>query len=180
MSAGLTERASRMLIVASTVGILSSGLGAQAPPSTPAASQTPEVAVPITSSDLNRIRQALDGSPAFKIDDSQLRYYVEILAKQRTFAEYVKGYDLKNGPTKGGNPMTHQEFLNLVTPREFYSSGGITAMETLQFALTNWLGQTLVKKAIEDLQNAKTEREVDDIRARINRELEALRPSGRN
>jgi hypothetical protein len=76
--------------------------------------------------------------------------------------------------------MTHQEFLNLVTPREFYSSGGITAMETLQFALTNWLGQTLVKKAIEDLQNAKTEREVDDIRARINRELEALRPSGRN
>lgn len=179
MTAGRTGRATRMVIVASAVVLLTAGPEAQTSPPTPAG-ETPAVSVPITSGDLNRIRQALDGSPAFKIDDSQLRYYVEILAKQRTFAEYVKGYDLKNGPTKGGNPMTHQEFLNLVTPREFYSSGGITAIETLQFALTNWLGQSLVKKAIEDLQNARTEREVDEIRARINRELEALRPSGRN
>jgi hypothetical protein len=71
--------------------------------------------------------------------------------------------------------MTHAEFLSLVTPKEFYSSGGITAWEQLQFAVTNWLGQSLVKKAIEDLQRAKDEREVDEIRARIERELSALR-----
>jgi hypothetical protein len=141
----------------------------------PRARATVGSGVPITNNDLARIRRALESGPALKIDDSQLRYYVQVLAKQRTFAEYVKGYDLKNGPTKGGNPMTHQEFLHMVTPREFYSSGGITAMEQLQFALTNWLGQTLVRKAIEDLQAAKSEREVDEIRDRIERELSGLR-----
>jgi len=66
----------------------------------------------------------------------------------------------------------------MVTPKEMNSSGGITAMETLQFAFTNWLGQSLVKKAIEDLRNAKSEREVQEIRDRIDRELAALRPPG--
>jgi hypothetical protein len=134
-----------------------------------------DAGVLITPGDLDRIRKALEASPSLKIDESQLRFYVQILAKQRSFADYVKGYDLMNGPTKGGNPMTHKEFLGLVTPREFYSSGGITAWEQLQFALTNYLGQAVVKKAIEDLQQAKDAREVDDIRDRIERELSALR-----
>jgi hypothetical protein len=54
---------------------------AQAPATTAPASQT---AVPITESDLERIRKALDSSPSLKIDDSQLRFYVQILAKERT------------------------------------------------------------------------------------------------
>jgi hypothetical protein len=148
---------------------------AQGPPPEAATPAQPEVVVPITNSDLARIRQALESGPAIKIDDSQLRYYVQVLAKQRTFAEYVKGYDLRNGPTKGGNPMTHQKFLQMVTPREFYSSGGITAWEQLQFAFTNWLGQTMVKRAIEELQSAKTQSEVDEIRERIDRELALIR-----
>lgn len=145
-------------------------------PAAPAARPADEVAVPITDSDLDRIRKALDSGPSIKIDDNQLRYYVEILAVKRSFAEYVKGYDLRNGPTKGGNPMTHQEFLTLVTPKELYSSsGGITGFEQLQWAVTNWLGQTLVKKAIEDLSNARSQKEIDEIRARIDRELAALK-----
>jgi hypothetical protein len=71
--------------------------------------------------------------------------------------------------------MTHNEFLAMVTPKELQSSVGITARETLEFALTNWLGQTLIKRAFEDLQKAKTEREIQDIRDRIERELSALR-----
>jgi hypothetical protein len=152
------------------------GAWAQGPPAEardPAS--PPQVVIPITDADLARVRRALESGPAIKIDDGQLRYYVQILAKQRTFAEYVKGYDLRNGPTKGGNPMTHAEFLQIVTPREFYSSGGITAMEQLQFAITNYLGQTLVRRAIEELQTAKSEKEVDEIRERIERELAALR-----
>jgi hypothetical protein len=64
----------------------------------------------------------------------------------------------------------------MVTPKEMNSSVGITAMETLQFAFTNWLGQSLVKKAIEDLRNAKSEHEIQEIRDRIDRELASLRP----
>jgi len=132
----------------------------------------------ISAADLGRIRKALATSPTLKLDDNQLRYYVRILAQRPNFLDFMKGYDFKNGPTRGGNPMTHQEFLAMVTPKEMNSSGGITAMETLQFAFTNWLGQSLVKKAVEDLKNAKSEREVQEIRDRIERELAALRPPG--
>jgi hypothetical protein len=132
----------------------------------------------VSPADLARIRKALETSPTLNLDENRLRYYVRILARQPNFMDFMKGYDFKNGPTRRGNPMTHQEFLSMVTPREMNSSGGITAMETLQFAFTNWLGQSLVKKAIEDLKNAKSEREVQDIRDRIDRELAALRPPG--
>jgi hypothetical protein len=143
----------------------------------PAIQGTPATPAPtVTMADLTRIKRALDASPTLKLDDNQLRYYVKILAKQTDFRDFMNGYDFINGPTRRGNPMTHSEFLNMVTPKEMNSSGGITAMETLQFAFTNWLGQSLVKKAIEDLRNAKSEHEIQEIRDRIDRELASLRP----
>jgi hypothetical protein len=122
----------------------------QPPPSqTESATSRATTATPIvTMADLTRIKHALDASPTIKLDDNQLRYYVKILAKQTDFRDFMNGYDFINGPTRRGNPMTHSEFLSMVTPKEMNSSGGITAMETLQFAFTNWLGQSLVKKAI--------------------------------
>jgi hypothetical protein len=144
-------------------------------PTAPAVPADQTVTVPITPGDLARIRRALDVEPAVKIDDEQLRFYIQILAKQPSFAEFAKGYDFRNGPTRRGNPMTHTEFLAMVTPKELQSSVGITARETLEFALTNWLSQTLIKKAFQDLQEARDEREVREIRDRIERELAALR-----
>jgi hypothetical protein len=132
----------------------------------------------VTMADLTRIKRALDASPTIKLDDSQLRYYVKILGKQTDFRDFMNGYDFVNGPTRRGNPMTHSEFLSMVTPKEMNSSGGITAIETLQFAFTNWLGQSLIKKAIEDLRNARSEHEIQEIRDRIDRELASLRPPG--
>lgn len=146
----------------------------------PAETVKPEVTVPITPGDLARIRRALDTDPAVVIDDEQLRFYMQVLVRRPTFAEFVKGYDFKNGPTRGGNPMTHAEFLAMVTPKEMQSSVGITARETLEFALTNWLGQALIKRAFEEIQQAKDEREVQAIRDRIERELATLKnASGR-
>lgn len=141
----------------------------------PTAGDAPSPAVPITTNDLARIRRSLDIDPAVRIDDDELRFYMQILAKQPTFAEFAKGYDFQYGPTRRGNPMSHDEFLSMVTPRELNSQIGINARETLEFALTNWLGQTLVKKAFADLRNAKTDREIQEIRDRIERELAQLR-----
>ena len=137
--------------------------------------QAPEVTVPVTAGDLARIRRALGSEPAVRIDDDQLRFYMQILVKQPTFAEFAKGYDFVNGPTRRGNPMTHNEFVAMVTPKEMQSSVGITARETLEFALTNWLAQTLVKRAFEDLQRARDEREIQEIRDRIERELAVIK-----
>jgi hypothetical protein len=71
--------------------------------------------------------------------------------------------------------MSHQEFLDLINPKELHSTAGITPAEMLQFAMTNWLGQSLIKKALDDVRNARTEKEVQEIRERIDRELAALR-----
>ena len=134
--------------------------------------------VPVASTDLARIRRALDSEPAVKIDGDQLRFYMQIIARPLTFADFTKGYDFVNGPTRRGNPMTHNEFLAMVTPREMQSQVGITPRETLEFALTNWLSQVLIRKAYEDLKNARNEREVQQIRARIERELAQLKDVG--
>jgi hypothetical protein len=157
-----------------TLAVLASS--AEAQQASPTETETTAaVTVPITPGDLARIRRALDAEPVVRIDDEQLRFYIQILAKQPSFAEFVKGYDFVNGPTRRGNPMTHSEFVAMVTPKEMQSSVGITARETLEFALTNWLGQTLIKRAFEEIQQAKDEREIQEIRDRIERELAALK-----
>jgi hypothetical protein len=48
----------------------------------------------------------------------------------------------------------------------------------LQFALTNWAAQALIRRAYEDIKNAKSEKEIAEIRARIDRELAALAGKG--
>lgn len=162
--ARLRRRLIALLLVA---GLSPAALAAAAPPDDQTTT-TPD-------SELARIRRALAVDPALVLNDDQLRFYVEILAKQPSFAEHLRGYDLLQGATRGGNPMTHQEYLRLVTPRELYSTGGIRPVEMLQFALTNWLGKALINRALEDLQHARTEREIREIRERINAELEALK-----
>jgi hypothetical protein len=137
--------------------------------------------VTMTDTQLEQIRRALGQPSALRLDDRQLRFYLEVVGRQPhkfSSAEFFKGYDLINGATARGNPMSHKEFLDMVNPKELHSTAGITPAEMLQFALTNWLGQSLLKKALDDVRNAKTEKEVQEIRERIDRELAALRGAG--
>ena len=151
------------------------------------ASEAPAEAPPLPSAEplvvsplqLTRIQQALNQPQTLKLDEQQLRFYLEIVARLPTFAEYARGYDFINGPTSGGNPMSHQEFLDLITPKEMYSSAGITASDQVQWALTNYVAQSLIMRALEQLKQAKTEREAREIRERIDRELEALTGASR-
>jgi hypothetical protein len=156
----------------------------QTPPDPPAASgstraepQTPKPAV--STPELDRIREALAKPSNVELNGDQLRFYMRILARQPSIKDMIGSFDLKNGPTRRGNAMTHQEFLNMVTPKEMYSSAGIRATEMLQFALVNALAQAVIIRGIEALKNAKSEKEIAEIRARIDRELAALRGGGR-
>jgi hypothetical protein len=152
--------------------------GPVAPPADSLSSDPP--VAPLSERQLNRIRQSLNQPSGLRLDERQLRFYLEIIARRPTFAEYVRGYDFINGPTKRGNPMSHQEFVQMVTPKEMYSQAGITASEQIQMAITNWIGQSLIRRALDELKDAKSEREVMAIRERIDRELEALTGGGRS
>ena len=180
----------RHRFVAVTVAAaLSSGLavtlGAQTqnPPPPPPPVQPPPAqsgAAPSASAqpptpNLDRIKRELNREPKLTLDEGQVKFYVEVLAKLPRIEEIIGKYDLMNGPTRRGNPMSHQEFLNMVTPREMYGSAGIKPAEMLQFALVNYLGQAFVRKVVDELRSASSEREIQEIRDRIDRELAAIR-----
>jgi hypothetical protein len=168
------------------------------PPTTPPASQTPpdqaqtppaqaatastaqgDPAAPTTklNVDLDRIKNELDKPPALNLSDQQLRFYVRVYGKAPTFEDIVGSFDLKNGPVPGAG-MTYKEFVNMVTPKELYSTAGITPLELLQGALVNWAGQAIIKKGYEEIRNARNAHEIQVIRDRITKELAALAGGG--
>lgn len=170
---------SRALVCAGVLASVPASAFAQdsvAAPSAPASASgdAPSAALAASPALIQRIQRSLTQTSGVRLDEQQLRFYLEIVAKRPSFAEFARGYDFVNGPAKRGNPMSHDEFLKMVTPKEMYSSAGINAMEQLQFAFTNWLGQSLIRKAVEELKDAKTERQAQEIRERIDRELDAL------
>jgi hypothetical protein len=129
--------------------------------------------------DMQHIKQEAERQPAVKLDEQQLRYYVLVLAKEPkfSFSNVVGDYDLMNGPTKGGAPMTHSEFLAMVTPKELNELFGATSSSSFamfQAAVMNAAGQSLIKKAVQELRNAHNEREIAAIRQRIDSELLSL------
>lgn len=130
------------------------------------------------NADLGRIRAAIEREPALDLTKDRLRFYTLVVGQPIDVEKILGDYSLLYGPTRGGAAMTHQEFLDMVTPKELYGSGGIRPYELAQWSFVNIVGQALLRKAFEDLKNAKTEQEIKEIRARIDRELEAIRRGG--
>jgi hypothetical protein len=139
---------------------------------TPTAPQQPAVQLP--QSQLDQIKAAVLKETNLQLRGDPLTFRMTIEAKIPSVAEMLGNYDLKYGPVPNA-PLRHAEYLNMVTPQELYGSAGIRAYELLQGAIVNWLGKALINKAIAELREARTEREVQEIRARIERELAALR-----
>jgi hypothetical protein len=123
--------------------------------------------------DMAKIREVLRQDPQLRLDTDQVRFFVEIIGRIPTFEEIVGDYNLKVGPVPGAG-MTHEEFLQMVTPRDLNSTTGITALETLQVALTSHALISAVKRAYEEYKQARTERERREIQRRIERELQEL------
>ena len=147
------------------------------PPTPPPQTQTPPPAQ--TPQDLERIKAALNRPTTIILNEPQVKFYLEIRAKYPTVEDMFRGVDLLNGATRGGAAFTHAEYLSMVTPREMIaSSGGIKPSEMLQFAITNYFGQMLIRKALEEIRNARDEAEIQRIRDRIDRELAALMGKG--
>ncbi|HUF25307.1 MAG TPA: hypothetical protein VMN81_14340 [Vicinamibacterales bacterium] len=122
--------------------------------------------------DMDKIREALKQNPQMRLQTDELRFYVDIIGRLPTFKEIVGDFDLKHGVVPGA-PMTHEEYLSMVN-REFNQSGGITALDTLQTALTSYAMIAMVKRAYEEYKKAQTERERRAIQERIERELREL------
>lgn len=172
------------LALSGTLLLQSAPVSAQTPPaqvpppgpSTTPASQAPPIT--LSADQLARIRQAVTRESSLKLENGQMMIYVEVVAKWPTFADITKNYDLMHGPAGGGNPMSHSEFLSMVTPREMYGSGGISAPEVLTMALVNYFGKKAITKGLKEIGETRDQKKIAEIRARIDAELAALKGGG--
>lgn len=174
-----------LLLLAGDAGLVSRAWAQTSPPVvTPV--PTPQSSIPSPQSsatsgtsdlpvDLGRIREGLSQPiPANRFQDSRLRFFAETDEKLPSFEALTFGFNLFHGPVPGAG-MTHQDFLEMVTPKYLNSSGGIKAIETLEWGLVNYAAVWTVKRLYKELSEARTEQRKREIQQQIDRELAALK-----
>ena len=145
------------------------------PPTPPAEAQASQPQLPINFS---KIKVALSAPSTLKLtDNNPFRFYSETVKPTPKFSDIVGDFDLFNGPVPHSG-MTHQEFVQSTRPKDMYSSAGFTPGDVIRWGLLTY-GEgkafELIRKGLKELADARTEEERRKIRARIDRELAALR-----
>ncbi len=146
------------------------------PPST---SSSADAELPVS---LKRIKRALAAPPAIRLLEAQGRngrpvYRVEIEG-EKVDIQALLGKDFVRGPVWYG-AMTHQDFLDLVTPDDVRGFAAFSNGEGMMVAATSIALQWAVLKAIDKLKSAQSERAKDNARAEVQEALEALRKARR-
>ena len=164
-------------------------LGAAVPLS---ARQKEEVPPPASSSDsadpspvnpdalpvnIRRIQKALSRPPAIRTENIRPVFRVQVFSRNPTIDD-ILGPDWRKGPTPLG-AMTHQEFLNLVTPTDVQGYAAFDNKQALVVAATSFALQWAVTKAMQKLDEARTERQKEAARKEVEEALAALRKARR-
>lgn len=149
------------------------------PPQAGAQTSKPAEDLPVS---LERIQRALAAPPSIRLLESRSRdgrplYRVDIEG-ERIDITSILGKDFTRGPASYG-PMTHQEFLNMVTPDDVKGYAPFSNGQGMVVAATSIALQWAVLKAIDGLKQAKDERAKEQARREVQEALEALRKARR-
>jgi hypothetical protein len=153
------------------------------PPVAPASSATAATQPAEGASDANpdlpvsvdRIKDRLSRPPAIRVEDNRFVFRVEVLGRQKLAIEEILGPDYLKGPVPAvAGGMTHQEFLDLVTPKDVQGYAAFSNGEGLTVAATSFALQWALQKAIQKFQDAKHEREREAARKEVQDALAEL------
>src|SRR3954466_8151703 len=126
---------------------------------------------------VDRIRRKLSRPPAIKLNTQGTVFRVEVLGRKLTI-EDILGPDYLKGPVPApAGGMTHQEFLDLVTPKDVQGYAAFSNKEAATVAATSFAVWAL-QKAVHKFEEAKAEREREAARKEVQdalAELEAAR-----
>jgi hypothetical protein len=122
---------------------------------------------------VDRIRQKLSEPPAIKVKTQGTVFRVEVLGKKPTI-EDILGPDYLKGPVPASGGMTHQEFLDLVTPKDVQGYAAFNNKEAATVAATSFALQWALQAAIHKFQEAKAEREREAARKEVQEALAEL------
>jgi hypothetical protein len=131
---------------------------------------------------LSRIQRALSSPPALKLLEPQMRngrpvYRVDVEGTKIDIRTLLAKEALRGAVPYGG--MTHQEFLDMVTPNDVRGYAPFSNAEGITVAATSIALQWAVLKAVDALKKAKDAREQDAARKEVEEALEALRKARR-
>jgi hypothetical protein len=109
-----------------------------------------------------------DGRPVYRVDIEAAKVDIQsILSK-----------DALRGPATYGG-MTHQEFLDLVTPDDVRGYAAFSNMEGMTVAATSVALKWAVLKALDQFKKAKDARAREAAREEVEEALEALKKARR-
>jgi hypothetical protein len=128
--------------------------------------------------DIDRIQRVLSRPRAINTEGTRPVYRIEVFGRKPTIAE-ILGPDFLKGPTMAG-PMTHQEFLNMVTPKDVQGYAAFDNKQGMIVAATSFALQWALRQAIQKLEDAKTARQEEAARKEVDEALEALRKARRD
>lgn len=132
-------------------------------PSTPS---TTSADLPVS---LERIQRALASPPPVEFKEQHPVFRIEIYGRQPTIEDLL-GEKFWVGPVSYGG-MTHQQFMEMSTPREMQPYAGFTGKYLVAETALTLAEQWALKSAIHKFKDAKSNHERDAARKEV---LEAL------
>jgi hypothetical protein len=127
---------------------------------------------------LRKIQRAVTRPAAIKTDSIRPVFRVQIFSRNPTIDD-ILGPDWRKGPTPLG-AMTHQEFLDIVTPTDVKGYAAFDNRQGLIVAATSSALKWAVQKALDKLDQAQTERQKEAARKEVDEALAALRKARRD
>jgi hypothetical protein len=121
---------------------------------------------------LDRIQRALSTPPALDLKEQHPVFRLEVFGRKPTI-EDILGERFWIGPTSYGG-MTHQEFLDKVTPKWAQPYGAFTGKSLLAATALTLIEQWALKGAIQKFRSATTNREREAARKEVMDALAAL------
>ncbi|MEP6916260.1 MAG: hypothetical protein ABJC89_11465 [Acidobacteriota bacterium] len=148
----------------------SSAAGNLAAESQPSAAAPPALTSSPDSTDdlpvsLDRIQRALSRPPAIRLKTDRIVFRVEVLGRKMSI-EDILGPDYLKGPVPSSG-MSHQEFLNMVTPKDYQGYAAFSNGEGMSVAATSFALQWALQKAIHKFESAKQDREREAARKEV-------------
>jgi hypothetical protein len=127
---------------------------------------------------VDRIQKAVSKPPAIELTENRQVFRVEVFGTKPTI-EDILGPDYLKGPVPY-SPMTHQEFLNMVTPKDVQGYAAFTNGQGMVVAATSIALQWTLQKAMDKYREARTERAREAARKEVQEALDALRKARRD
>ena len=127
---------------------------------------------------LDKIQKAVTRPQAIKLTEERSVFRVEVFSEKPTI-EDILGPDYLKGPVPYSG-MSHQEFLDMVTPKDVQGYAAFSNGQGMVVAATSIALQWALQHAIDKYKEARNERAKEAAQKEVRDALDALRKARRD